>query len=161
MKNVKLQKNIKNDTMNPVNFYLPPIFYKIVILLSIITERTLYVYQILFHFPLPGTLKKTSFLSLLCRQIGSRRLVLPVGCKQMWCVYKFQSKHQFSRSVVSDSLRPHELQHARRPCPLPTPRVHSNSCPSSRWCHLAISSSVVPLILWALFPAAETVEATL
>ena len=51
---------------------------------------------------------------------------------------------QFSRSVVSDSLRPLELQHARPPCPSPTPKVHSNSCPSSRWCHPAISSSVVP-----------------
>ena len=50
----------------------------------------------------------------------------------------------FSRSVVSDSLWPHELQHARLPCPSPTPGAHSNSCPSSRWCHLAISSSVVP-----------------
>ena len=51
---------------------------------------------------------------------------------------------QFSCSVVSDSLRPHELQHARPPCPSPTPRVDSNSCPSSQWCHPAISSSVVP-----------------
>ena len=51
---------------------------------------------------------------------------------------------QFSRSVVSDSLWPHELQHARPPCPSPTHRVHSNSCPSSQWCHPAISSSVVP-----------------
>ena len=54
------------------------------------------------------------------------------------------SSVQFSRSVVSDSLRPHELQHARPPCPSPTPRVHSDSLPSSRWCHPAISSSVVP-----------------
>ena len=51
---------------------------------------------------------------------------------------------QFSRSVVSDSLRPHESQHARPPCPWPTPRVHSDSHPSSQWCHPAISSSVVP-----------------
>ena len=51
---------------------------------------------------------------------------------------------QFSHSVVSDSFRPHEPQHARPPCPSPTPGVHSNSCPSSRWCHPAISSSVVP-----------------
>ena len=51
---------------------------------------------------------------------------------------------QFSRSVVSDCLWSHELQHARPPCPSPTPRVYSNSCPSSRWCHQAISSSVVP-----------------
>ena len=51
---------------------------------------------------------------------------------------------QFSRSVVSDSLRPHESQHARPPCPSPTPGVHSNSCPSSWWCHPAISASVIP-----------------
>ena len=51
---------------------------------------------------------------------------------------------QFSCSVVSDSLWPHESQHARPPCPSPTPGVHSNSHPSSRWCHPAISSSVVP-----------------
>ena len=51
---------------------------------------------------------------------------------------------QFTCSVVSDSLRPHELQHARPPCPLPTPGVHSDSRPSSQWCHPAISSSVVP-----------------
>ena len=51
---------------------------------------------------------------------------------------------QLSCSVVSDSLQPHELQHARPLCPSPTPGVHSNSCPSSRWCHPAISSSFVP-----------------
>ena len=51
---------------------------------------------------------------------------------------------QVSCSVVSDSLRPHESQHARPPCPLPTPGVNSHSCPSSQWCHPAISSSVVP-----------------
>ena len=51
---------------------------------------------------------------------------------------------QISRSVVSDSLQPHEWQHARPPCPSPTPGVHSDSCPSSQWCHPAISSSVVP-----------------
>ena len=51
---------------------------------------------------------------------------------------------QFSHSVVSDSLRPHESQHARPLCPSPTPRAHSDSRPSSHWCHLAISSSVVP-----------------
>ena len=51
---------------------------------------------------------------------------------------------QFSHSVVSDSLWPHELQHARPPCPSPTLGVYSNSCISSQWCHLTISSSVVP-----------------
>ena len=54
------------------------------------------------------------------------------------------SSVQFSHSVVSNSLRPHELQHTRPPCPSPTLRVYSNSCPSSRWCHPTISSSVVP-----------------
>ena len=57
---------------------------------------------------------------------------------------KVLSSVQFSHSVVSDFLWPHELQHARPPCPSPTPRVHSNSRPSSQWCHPAISSSVVP-----------------
>ena len=56
---------------------------------------------------------------------------------------KFNSV-QFSHSVVSDSLPPHEPQHPRSPCLLPTPRVHPNSCPSSQWCHPAISSSVIP-----------------
>ena len=54
------------------------------------------------------------------------------------------SSVQFSHSVTSSSLRPHELQHARPPCPSPTPRVYPNSCPLSWWCHPAIWSSVVP-----------------
>ena len=56
----------------------------------------------------------------------------------------FNSSVQFSHSAMSDSLRPHELQHARAPCPSPTPGVHQNPCPLSRWCHLTISSSVIP-----------------
>ena len=60
-------------------------------------------------------------------------------------IFKIQIRwDQISRSVVSDSLRPHESQHARPPCPSPTPGVHSHSCPSSQWCHPAISSSVGP-----------------
>ena len=58
--------------------------------------------------------------------------------------YIIASSVQFSRSVMSDSLQPYESQHARPPCPSPTSGVHSNSHPSSRWCHPAISSSVVP-----------------
>ena len=54
------------------------------------------------------------------------------------------SSDQFSHSVMSDSLRPHESQHTRPPCPSSTPRIYSNSCPSSWWCHPTISSSVVP-----------------
>ena len=65
-------------------------------------------------------------------------------------IFKFQTSQkqwcsvQFSHSVVSDSLQPHELHHARPPCPSPTPRIHPNPCPLSRWCHPTISSSVVP-----------------
>ena len=54
------------------------------------------------------------------------------------------SSVQFSRSVMSDSLRSHGLQHTRPPCPPPSPRVYSNSCPFSEWCHPTVSSSVVP-----------------
>ena len=76
---------------------------------------------------------------------------------QIWCVGSFCtpsnsqtpavcpiSSVQFSHLVVSDSLQPHESQHTRPPCPSPTPRVYSNSCPFSRWCHPAITSSVTP-----------------
>ena len=69
--------------------------------------------------------------------------------ESLYCVFACHlykgSLVQFSHSVVSNSLQPHESQHARPPCPSTTPRVHSNSCPSSWWCHPAISSSVVPL----------------
>ena len=54
------------------------------------------------------------------------------------------SSVQFSCSVVSESLQPHGLQHAKPPCPSPTPRVYSNSCPLSQWCYPTISSSVIP-----------------
>ena len=64
-------------------------------------------------------------------------------CLLSQCQYNSPHSVQFS-SVASDSLRPHESQHARPPCPSPTPGVHSNSRPSSPWCHPAISSSVVP-----------------
>ena len=60
---------------------------------------------------------------------------------QKWC--RINALDQ--SSGVSDSLRPHRLQHARLPCPSPTPRVYSNSCPLSQWCHSTISSSVIPL----------------
>ena len=64
--------------------------------------------------------------------------------------------HQLSsaHSVMSDSLRPHGLQHARPPCPSPTPRAYSNSCPWSRWCHPTIASSVIPFFSYLQsFPA--------
>ena len=61
----------------------------------------------------------------------------------LWGCLVFPSV-QFSHSVMSDSLQPHESQHARPPCPSPTPWVHSDSRPSSQWCHPAISSYVIP-----------------
>ena len=58
---------------------------------------------------------------------------------------QFSSVH-FSRSVVSNSLRPHESQYTRPPCPSATPGVYTNSCPLSQWCHLTISSPVIPFL---------------
>ena len=72
----------------------------------------------------------------LDRVLKSRNIIMPTKV----CI----SLVQFSRSVLSDSLRQYELQHARPPCPSPTPGVYPNSCASSRWCHPTISSSVVP-----------------
>jgi len=71
------------------------------------------------------------------------KLMFPTGWNLLWVIIR-KSAVQFSHSVVSDSLWPHRLQHSRPPCPSPTPRVYSNSCPLSQWCHPTISSSVVP-----------------
>ena len=67
-----------------------------------------------------------------------------IFCQSLCFKFWFRKFSQFSHSVVSDSLWPHESQHARPPCPSPTPRVHLHSRPSSQWYHPAISSSVVP-----------------
>ena len=72
-------------------------------------------------------------------------------------IFKFSfsmyiSSVQFSHSVMSDSLQPHEPQHARPPCPSPTPRVHQNPCPLSCWCHPTISSSVISSSCLQSFP---------
>ena len=75
----------------------------------------------------------------LCEQSKPR-----AGALLAFCINQGISSVQFSRSVVSDSFRPHESQHARPPCPSLTPGVNSDSCPSSWWCHPTISSSVVP-----------------
>ena len=74
------------------------------------------------------------------RLLGTRRLLIEISGTPP-CYF---SSVQFSSSVVSDSLWPHESQHARPPCPSPSPGVHSDSRPSSPWCHPAISSSAVP-----------------
>ena len=73
----------------------------------------------------------------LLRYYWNRLVSFQGDSEELWSV-------QFSHSVVSDSLQPHGLQHARPPCPWPTPTACSNSCPSSQWCHPAISSSVIP-----------------
>ena len=72
------------------------------------------------------------------------KISLLKGAWKISVALRQHSSVQFSRSVMSDSLRPHGSQHARPPCPSPTPGVNSNSCPLSQWCHPAISSSVVP-----------------
>ena len=77
------------------------------------------------------------------------------SCDEVWIFILFSSV-QFSRSVVSDSLRPHESQQARPPCPSPTPGVHPDSRPSSQWCHPAISSSVVSSSCPQSLPASES-----
>ena len=107
--------------------------------------------------------------------LGVHHRILQTGCFKATEIYFLQSwklsprqavgtnpvmkappVSQFSRSVVSDSLQPHESQHTRPPCPSPTPRVHSNSRPLSRWCHPAISSSVVPFSCSQSLPASES-----
>ena len=72
-------------------------------------------------------------------------------------IYSSHSSVQFSRSVMSYSLQPHEPQHARPPCPSPTPQVYPNSCPLCQWCHPTISSSVIPFSSCPQsFPASES-----
>ena len=79
------------------------------------------------------------------KDIGSSLIFLSSEIPTLMYSLDFQARSvQFSCSVMSDSLQPHELQHARPPCSSSTPGVYSNSCPSRRWCHPAISSSVVP-----------------
>ena len=79
--------------------------------------------------------------TILCRE---HHVIIIKDSFEALCFGKAESVSQFSHSVVSDSLWPHESQHARPPCPSPTLGVHSDSCPLSQWCYPAISSSVVP-----------------
>ena len=84
---------------------------------------------------------KTTVLEKYCHHFIHMQKYLRISLISRLCLF---GSVQFSRSAVSDYLRPHELQHIRPPCPSPTPGVYPNSCPSSQWCHPAISSSVVP-----------------
>ena len=92
----------------------------------------------------PSVVRKIGWSSsqgLLCT---SRRWGQTVYGSERWDKPTGNSSVQVSCSVMSNSLRPHGLQHARLPCPSPTPEVYSDSCPLSQWCHPTISSSVVP-----------------
>ena len=80
-----------------------------------------------------------------------KEYIKAVYCHPAYLTY-MQSSAQFSCSVMSNSLRPHEAQHARPPCPSPTPWVHPNPCPLSRWCHPTILSSVIPFSCPQSFP---------
>ena len=117
-------------------------------------------------FPIQGL--NLGLLCLLHWQAGSLPLAPPFTCLQIgqflqshflisisciWMLNPLISSIQFSHSVMSNSLRPHELQHARPLCPSLTPEVYSNSCPLNPWCHPTISSSVVPFSHLQSFPA--------
>ena len=101
---------------NPLEYFLPGKFHG---------QRSLVSYN-------PCGLKESDMTEYL--HMTSSYLLL---------LQNFVTSVQFSRSVMSDSLQPHELQHTRPPCPSPTPRVYTNPCLSSWWCHPTISSSIV------------------
>ena len=83
-------------------------------------------------------------LPMLCLQAQNIWVILGSSLSLAFCLLLYHRSVQFSCSVVSDSLRPHEPQHTRLLCPSPTSGTHPNSCPLSRWCHPTISPSVVP-----------------
>ena len=125
---------------HPTPFY--PVMFLLIYLLIIIWK-----YLCMWHFLLTFLFSLAAFLfslgasSVLCLWLLIARLwyILALGSLSS----SYFSSVQFSHSVMSNSLRLHEPQHARPPCPSPTPRVHPNPRPSSRWCHPTISSSVV------------------
>ena len=102
---------------------------------SEITEQLNHHHHNRVHF-IKWTNPSFPFFILENTNLSKTFLFTPSACLFSWV--------QFSRSVVSDSSQPHEPQHARPPCPSPTPGVYSNSCPSSQWYHPTISSSVIP-----------------
>ena len=95
-------------------------------------------------FTVYGNLNSICILLLCENCINFNYVKLAHNAFQVYYILLLLCSVQFSLSVVSDSLRPHELQHARPPCPSPTPGVHPNPCPLSWWCHPASSSSVIP-----------------
>ena len=95
---------------------------------------------LLIFYLLKSSITKKALLKFLTRDLS-------ISLSVLFLLYTLWSSVQFSRSVVSDSLWPHGLQHARPPCPSPTPGVYPNSCPLSRRCHPIISSSAIPPLL--------------
>ena len=101
---------------------------------------------------LPADWPEANYLTSLSLSILICKMGMKNSCnvKRLWCWSKYTILSEpliivhFSHSVKSDYLQSHRLQYARLPCPSPTPRAYSNSCPLSQWCHPAISSSVVP-----------------
>ena len=98
-----------------------------------------YIYTIEYY----STVKKNTFEWVLLRWMNMEPIIQSEVSQKEKHLYSISSV-QLSRSVVSNSLRPHEAHHARPPCPSPTPGVHPDSRPLSQWCHPAISSSVIP-----------------
>ena len=84
-------------------------------------------------------------LFTIARTWKQPRCTLTAEWIKLWYIYAMEYSVQFSHSIVSNSLQPHEPQHARLPSPSPTPGVYPNPCPLSWWCHPTISSSVVPI----------------
>ena len=135
----------------PLNISSKIWFFVVCLVLFLVTLCNI---RILFPWPgiepKPPTVVAQSLNHCTAREVPSVHFLIGIfvflilSCMSCLCLLDQIRSDQISRSVMSDSLRPHESQHARPPCPSPTPRVHSDSCPSSEWCHPAISSSVVP-----------------
>ena len=112
-------------------------------------NANVFSYSLALHFQRINAHLKSRIFSLDKVWLTILSLILALGALSRKSLPTLKNANvistvQFSHSVVSDSLQPHESQHARPPCPSPTPGVYSNPCPSSRRCHPAISSSVVP-----------------
>ena len=122
--------------------------YESAIHMYVCTYIHTYIYLLLFGFPSHLShcggfpVLYSSFLFVIYFIHSINKLYLSIPISQFISPPPLSSLVQFSSSVMSNSLRHLELQHARPPCPSPTPRVYSNPCPLSRWCHPTISSSV-------------------
>ena len=113
--------------------------------LTLVLHTVLYMYKIICFQPLQNIAWCAHITFYLFIFLKMNITLSLVSLHHKWYYSKYLiSSVQFSRSVMSNSLRPHEPQHARPSCPSPTPRVYPNSCPLSWWCHPTISSSVIP-----------------